>query len=49
MDQVLVHRAIYISKLKNTFIYQSVGDNSRIDEANQELFLFPLSCETPIN
>jgi gliding motility-associated-like protein len=39
---------LYIKTSKNTFIYQSVGDNSRIDEANQELFFVPpLSCETP--
>jgi hypothetical protein len=33
---------LYIKTSKNTFIYQSVGDNSRIDEANQELFCVPL-------
>ena len=39
---------LYIKTSKNTFIYQSVGDNSRIDQANQELFFVPpLSCETP--
>lgn len=39
---------LYIRTSKNAFIYQSVGDNSRIDQANQELFFVPpLSCETP--
>lgn len=39
---------LYIRTSKNTFIYQSVGDNSRSDQANQELFFVPpLSCETP--
>lgn len=39
---------LYIKTSKNTFVYQSVGDNSRIDQANQELFFVPpLSCETP--
>ncbi|SDX27043.1 T9SS type B sorting domain-containing protein [Flavobacterium degerlachei] len=39
---------LYIKTSRNSFIYQSVGDNSRIDQANQELFFVPpLSCETP--
>lgn len=33
---------------KNVFAYQSIGDNSRSDQANQEMFFVPpLSCETP--
>ncbi|RZJ71219.1 T9SS type B sorting domain-containing protein [Flavobacterium sp.] len=33
---------------KNVFAYQSIGDNGRPDQANQELFFVPpLSCETP--
>ncbi|MBD3582591.1 T9SS type B sorting domain-containing protein [Flavobacterium selenitireducens] len=33
---------------KNVFAYQSVGDNLRSDQANQEMFFVPpLSCETP--
>ncbi|RZJ65778.1 MAG: T9SS type B sorting domain-containing protein [Flavobacterium sp.] len=33
---------------KNVFAYQSIGDNGRSDQANQELFFVPpLSCETP--
>jgi gliding motility-associated-like protein len=39
---------LYVKTSKNVFAYQSVGDNSRIDQANQELFFVPpLSCETP--
>jgi len=33
---------------KNVFAYQSIGDNGRADQANQEMFFVPpLSCETP--
>lgn len=39
---------LYVRTSKNVFAYQSVGDNSRTDFANQELFFVPpLSCETP--
>ena len=39
---------LYIQTSKNVFAYQSVGDNGRTDQANQELFFVPpLSCETP--
>ena len=39
---------LYIRTDKNTFAYQTIGDNSRTDFANQELFFVPpLSCETP--
>lgn len=39
---------LYVQTNKNTFAYQSIGDNSRPDFANQELFFVPpLSCETP--
>ncbi|NUY81141.1 T9SS type B sorting domain-containing protein [Flavobacterium sp. MAH-1] len=33
---------------KNVFAYQSIGDDARGDQANQEMFFVPpLSCETP--
>lgn len=39
---------LYIHASKNIFAYQSIGDNGRPDQANQELFFVPpLSCETP--
>lgn len=39
---------LYVKSTKNIFAYQTIGDNSRIDFANQELFFVPpLSCETP--
>ncbi|MDX6183355.1 T9SS type B sorting domain-containing protein [Flavobacterium sp. Fl-77] len=39
---------LYVHSNKNIFAYQSVGDNSRPDEANQEMFFVPpLSCQTP--
>ncbi len=39
---------LYISSSKNVFAYQSIGDDGRPDQANQELFFVPpLSCETP--
>lgn len=43
-----VNGNLYVTSDKNIFAYQSVGDNSRTDQANQELFFVPpLSCETP--
>lgn len=39
---------LYVQSSENVFAYQTIGDNSRIDYANQELFFVPpLSCETP--
>ena len=39
---------LYVRSSKNIFAYQSVGDDSRLDEANQEMFFVPpLSCQTP--
>lgn len=39
---------LFIKTNKNIFAYQSVGDNARSDQANQELFFVPpLSCQTP--
>jgi gliding motility-associated-like protein len=39
---------LYVRTSKNVFAYQSIGDDSRADQANQELFFVPpLSCETP--
>ena len=39
---------LYIRSSKNVFAYQTIGDDSRTDFANQELFFVPpLSCETP--
>lgn len=39
---------LYVKTSKNVFAYQTIGDNSRTDFANQELFFVPpLSCETP--
>ncbi|WP_163399378.1 T9SS type B sorting domain-containing protein [Flavobacterium fluviatile] len=39
---------LYVRSSKNIFAYQSVGDNARLDEANQEMFFVPpLSCQTP--
>ena len=39
---------LYVTSSKNIFAYQSVGDNIRIDQANQEMFFVPpLSCQTP--
>jgi gliding motility-associated-like protein len=39
---------MYVNTSKNVFAYQSVGDNSRSDQANQEMFFVPpLSCQTP--
>jgi gliding motility-associated-like protein len=39
---------LYVTSSKNIFAYQSVGDDIRIDQANQEMFFVPpLSCQTP--
>ena len=39
---------LYVRTSKNVFAYQSIGDNGRPDQANQEMFFVPpLSCETP--
>ena len=39
---------MFIQTSKNVFAYQSIGDNGRPDQANQEIFFVPpLSCETP--
>lgn len=39
---------MYIRTNKNVFAYQTVGDDGRTDQANQELFFVPpLSCQTP--
>lgn len=39
---------IFIQTSKNVFAYQSIGDNGRSDQANQEMFFVPpLSCQTP--
>lgn len=39
---------LFVHTSKNVFAYQSVGDDIRPDQANQELFFVPpLSCETP--
>jgi gliding motility-associated-like protein len=39
---------LYVQSSKNVFAYQTIGDDSRTDFANQELFFVPpLSCETP--
>jgi|688.fasta_scaffold55331_2 gliding motility-associated-like protein len=39
---------LYIRTSENIFAYQCVGDNTRTDFANQNMFFVPpLSCETP--
>lgn len=39
---------LYLQSSENVFAYQTIGDNSRVDFANQEMFFVPpLSCETP--
>ncbi len=39
---------LFIRTSKNVFAYQSIGDDGRPDQANQEMFFVPpLSCETP--
>lgn len=39
---------LYVKTSEKVFAYQTIGDNSRDDFANQELFFVPpLTCETP--
>ena len=39
---------LFVNTNENVFAYQSVGDNGRPDQANQEMFFVPpLSCQTP--
>ncbi|RZJ31433.1 MAG: T9SS type B sorting domain-containing protein [Flavobacterium sp.] len=39
---------LYVHCSKNVFAYQSIGDNTQANQANQELFFVPpLSCQTP--
>lgn len=39
---------LYVNTTENVFAYQTIGDNSRNDFANQEMFFVPpLNCETP--
>lgn len=39
---------LYVSSDKKIFAYQAIGDNSAVDQRNQELFFVPpLSCQTP--
>lgn len=39
---------LFVHTSENVFAYQSIGDNGRTDQANQESFFVPpLSCETP--
>ena len=39
---------LYVETTQNVFAYQTIGDDSRVDFANQELFFVPpLSCDTP--
>jgi len=39
---------LYVQTSKKVFAYQSIGDNSRPDFANQKMFFVPpLNCETP--
>lgn len=43
-----VNGNLYVSANKKVFAYQSVGDDSAVDQRNQELFFVPpLSCQTP--
>ncbi|HEY0046260.1 MAG TPA: IgGFc-binding protein [Flavobacterium sp.] len=40
--------SLHIQTSKNVFAYQSIGDDGREDQANQEMFFVPpLSCKTP--
>jgi len=40
--------SLYLTSDKTVFAYQCIGDNSAIDQRNQELFFVPpLSCQTP--
>ena len=39
---------MYVETSKNVFAYQSIGDDSQQNQANQEMFFVPpLSCQTP--
>ena len=39
---------LFVSADKKVFAYQAIGDNSAVDQRNQELFFVPpLSCQTP--
>ncbi|WP_309642528.1 T9SS type B sorting domain-containing protein [Flavobacterium sp.] len=39
---------LYVETTQNVFAYQTIGDDSRTDYANQKMFFVPpLSCETP--
>ncbi|MBP6556999.1 MAG: IgGFc-binding protein, partial [Flavobacterium sp.] len=39
---------LYVSTSQTVFAYQTIGDNSAVDQRNQELFFVPpLSCQTP--
>lgn len=39
---------LYISTSQKVFAYQTIGDNSAVDQRNQEMFFVPpLSCQTP--
>ena len=43
-----VNGNLYINTSENVFAFQSVGDDGRVDQANQEMFFVPpLSCQTP--
>lgn len=39
---------LYINTSQKVFAYQTIGDNSAVDQRNQEMFFVPpLSCQTP--
>jgi gliding motility-associated-like protein len=39
---------LYVSTNQKIFAYQTIGDNSAVDQRNQEMFFVPpLSCQTP--
>ena len=43
-----VNGNLYVSATKRIFAFQSVGDDSSVDQRNQEMFFVPpLSCQTP--
>lgn len=47
-DKYDLNGSLYVKSNKKIFAYQTIGDNSREDYANQEMFFVPpLSCETP--
>jgi trimeric autotransporter adhesin len=47
-NQYGVNSNLYVRTSKNVFAYQSIGDDGRADQANQEMFFVPpLTCETP--